>query len=339
MRQIGRTFIDLGTDNPRLNAFGLVDTRLSHQIRQWQQEDPAPGRVKPVPVQVLHHVFVAARASGLRERLTLAYMIYIGFFFLCRPGEYTAASEGSRPFRYCDVRAYIGQRRLDIDTAPAADLRASTFTTLTFTNQKNCVPGEVVGQSRSGSSTACPVVCIIECVLHLRSVGAPRDTPLCAFSRDGTLRVITSAMVTDALRQSTAALFPVLGLDPAEVSARSLRAAGAMAMMCADIDPLRTQMLGRWRSDTMIRYLHLQAFPRLADIAPRMLRGGDYSFLPGRNVPEAVAALDAEADMEAEAEAARAAAAIPALVPPPAARAAVGAAVNAAHAANPNAAP
>ena len=125
-------------------------------------------------------------------------------------------------------------------------------------------------------------------------------TPLCAFKQNGVFRVITSAMVTDALRQSTAALTPVLGISPDEVSARSLRPAGAMAMLCADVDPLRTQLLGRWRSDSMLRYLHVQAMPRIADIAPRMLQGGDFTFLPGRTVPEAVAAFEVAIAAEAD---------------------------------------
>ena len=46
---------------------------------------------------------------------------------------------------------------------------------------------------------------------------------------------------------------------PADVSARSLRAAGAMALLCADVDSDRIRLLGRWQSDQMFRYLHVQA--------------------------------------------------------------------------------
>jgi len=108
IRGIGRTFVELGTENPRLNVYGNVDPRLSAQIAQWKQEDPPPSRVKPIPISVLHHVYTAAQASGMIERITLADMIYIAFFYLNSPGEYTAAAEGSRPFRYCDAALFIG---------------------------------------------------------------------------------------------------------------------------------------------------------------------------------------------------------------------------------------
>jgi hypothetical protein len=67
-----------------------------------------------------------------------------------------------------------------------------------------------------------------------------------------------------------------------------------MAMLCARIDPLTIQLLGRWRSDAMLRYLHVQAAPLINDIASRMLQGGQYQLLPNQAVPAIVPALEAE---------------------------------------------
>jgi len=301
--------VELGTENPRLNVYGHVDPRLSAQIAQWKQEDPPPSRVKPIPISVLHHVYTAAQASGMIERIALADMIYIAFFYLNRPGEYTAAAEGSRPFRYCDAALFIGRRRLDKDTASEAELMASTFSALTYTMQKNCVPGEVIGQGCSGSITACATKAIARRVLHLREHNAPPDVPLCCFWQHGRWYTITSAMVTDALRQSVAVLGPSIGLLPEDVSSKSLRAGGAMAMLCAGIDPNRTQLLGRWRSDAMLRYLHVQAYPLISDIAPKMLAGGVYTLLPGPNVTAALSALESAVAADTSAATSNAAAA------------------------------
>ena len=94
-------------------------------------------------------------------------MIALAFFFLLRPGEYTATASDTTPFRLLDVTLFIGGRRLNTLTASIADLQAATFATLTFTNQKNGVKGEVIGLSRSTDTVLCPVLSMVRRVIHL----------------------------------------------------------------------------------------------------------------------------------------------------------------------------
>jgi hypothetical protein len=101
-------------------------------------------------------------------------------------------------------------------------------------------------------------------------------------------------MITVALRSAAHLVGATVGFLPADVSCRSLRAGGAMAMICARIDLLTIQLLGRWRSDTMLWYLHVQAAPLTNNIASRMLQGGQYQLLPNQAVPAIVPALEAE---------------------------------------------
>ena len=49
-----------------------------------------------------------------------------------------------------------------------------------------------------------------------------------------------------------------------------------MAMLCGGIDSDRIRLIGRWRSEEMYRYLHVQAQPVMSGVAAIMLRGGDY---------------------------------------------------------------
>jgi hypothetical protein len=58
-----------------------------------------------------------------------------------------------------------------------------------------------------------------------------------------------------------------------------------MALLCARVDQNIIQLLGRWRSDEMMRYLHLQAQPIMKDFSRLMLEGGSYSLVPGQNIP------------------------------------------------------
>eukprot|EP00978_Attheya_sp_CCMP212_P044494 scaffold312156_cov51-Attheya_sp.AAC.1 len=61
-----------------------------------------------------------------------------------------------------------------------------------------------------------------------------------------------------------------------------------MAMLCAGIDPILIQMLGRWRSDAMLHYLTTQAEPVTAQIAARMRTNGNFTLLPNQDVPAVV---------------------------------------------------
>jgi len=75
-----------------------------------------------------------------------------------------------------------------------------------------------------------------------------------------------------------------LGFTAHEVSARSLRAGGAMALLVSKVDTDIIQLLGRWRSDEMLRYLHLTAEPIMLNFAQKMLNA-DYTISPNQLVP------------------------------------------------------
>jgi hypothetical protein len=98
-------------------------------------------------------------------------------------------------------------------------------------------------------------------------------------------RYVTANDITVTLRHSVTALGSTLGFKASDVSARSLRAAGAMALLCAHVDTDTIRLLGRWRSDEMLRYLTVQAQPIMRDFASRMLQGGHYTLLPNASVP------------------------------------------------------
>jgi hypothetical protein len=215
-------------------------------------------------------------------------MLCLAFFFLCRPGEYTAPTGGNAPFRLCDVTIYVGSRRVLATTITAADLdRAVTFVTLTFTTQKNCVHGKVIGLGLSGDPFVCPVLCVARRVKHLRHHNAPSVTPLCTYYDANKAHYVTSSNITVTLQAPVRALGSSIGFHYKEVSTRSLCATGAMALLCAHVDSDTIRLLGRWRSDEMLRYLTVQAQPIMRDFASRMLQGGQYTLLPNTDVPVA----------------------------------------------------
>jgi len=243
--------------------------------------------VKPIPVPILRHIMALAVASDNVAHQAIADMICLAFFFLLRPGEYTGTGEDSHPFTLADAKLFLGDLRLATDTADPAQLLSATFVTLEFTTQKNSVHGEVIGQAPSGDPHFCPVRAIARRLLHLRGAGAPPTQPLASYvsPSSGSPTLISPSDITQFLRFTVDTMGPAYGFTSADISARSLRSAGAMALLCANVDSNRIQLLGRWRSDEMLRYLHVQAEPLMRSFASRMLAGGHFTLLPNQNVP------------------------------------------------------
>jgi hypothetical protein len=216
--------------------------------------------------------------------MAISDMVILAFFFLLRPGEYTGTSSNTTPFALRDIQLFIGRSRVPLLTCPEPLLAATTFGTLEFTTQKNGVRGEVIGL---GSTPAyfCPVKALQRRVCHLRHHSAPETTPIASYYLAGRWHRISPPQITDALR-ATVATFDSnqLGFLPSDVSARSLRAAGAMALVCAKVDTDIIRLIGRWRSDEMLRYLHVQAEPVMRGFAPRMLQA-EFTLLPNSAVP------------------------------------------------------
>jgi hypothetical protein len=180
---------------------------------------------------------------------------------------------------------------IDHHTCSLAALAQANFVKITFDNQKNRIKGEIIAHRSSSDPIACPIAALVRRISHLRLHHAPPDTPLYAYHVETRWETVTSPILTATLRRSAAYLGPALGLRPSDISSRSLRAGGAMALLCAQVDPDLIKMVGRWRSDAMFRYLHLQATPLIGDLSHRMLTGGNFTLLPDADVPAPAAAL------------------------------------------------
>lgn len=235
LRAIGQTMASMGAKDYRLIGPRQVDYRLKCQLDGYARHDPAPTRVQPAPLALLNHGFAIATSAF---DLAVADLAYMAFFFLNRPGEYaktTSPDPLTLPFCLRDVAFKIGARRLSAVDAPLSDILASTFVLLTFSQQKNGVRGEAIGHGLSGHHFACPVLALQRRVLHLRHHAAPPSTPLYMVFQlpPAPTRMVTAAHITSMLRIAAAAQFRALGVTPAQVSARSLRAGGAMALLCA----------------------------------------------------------------------------------------------------------
>lgn len=100
---------------------------------------------------------------------------------------------------------------------------------------------------------------------------------------DTTWKTIDTTHLTMHLRNTVTVLGPTYGIQPTDISIHSLRSSGAMALLCTKVDTDMIRLLGHWRSNEMLHYLHVQSFPLLAPLAHQMLHHGHYTLMP--NLP------------------------------------------------------
>ncbi|KAL7478769.1 hypothetical protein ACHAW6_004525, partial [Cyclotella cf. meneghiniana] len=124
---------------------------------------------------------------------------------------------------------------------------------------------------------------IIQCVLYLRLNSAPPDVPVARLFNSNSH--ITTSVITSTLWDAVTLLGPELGFLSSDISACCLCASGAMALLAGQIDTYIIRLVGRWKSDEMLQYLHLQAPPLVQDYARKMLMTGDYSLILNQLVP------------------------------------------------------
>ncbi len=284
VRAVGQAYAGLGSTDPRLNAHGAIDFRLTSLYQSWTRVDDPPSRVKPLKVSLLTQFVTLAHQEGTPLALAASECLILGFYFLLRPGEYLGPPNDvlDPTFRLSNIGLWIGSRALAILTCPLADLQAATFATVTFTRQKNGVRNETIGHGRSGHPQLCPVMCLVARITTLRGLQAPPSTPINAYSGApaSPLRYVLAGVITRRLRAALA-IFPDPSYPtPSDVSARSTRPGGAMALLCAGVGSDRIRLVGRWRSDELYRYLHVQAQPVMTGLSAAMLRGGNYRLAP-----------------------------------------------------------
>jgi hypothetical protein len=58
-----------------------------------------------------------------------------------------------------------------------------------------------------------------------------------------------------------------------------------MVLLCTKVDTALIQLLGRWRPDVMLRYLHVQAQSVMRNFARLMVQRGLFLLIPGQDVP------------------------------------------------------
>jgi len=284
---VGQKFARVGTKDIRKDSTGAIDFRMQRQLRCWKRQDAPPTRVKPVPITIIMHILKQACGTARHhDRQMIANITCVAFYYLLRPGECTGTTTDDQPFLLEDMELFLDDKRLNTMTAPLAEIEAATSVAYAFTTQKNGTRGEKTLHGRSGHHLCCPVKATIRMITYHRRHRSPPTAPIASYYTTKNRRTAIKAKdVTQVLQSAAGALRSTTGLEPKHITARSLRAGGAMALLCGQVDHNLIQMLGRWHSDAMMRHLHLQARPVMQHFAAKMFNHGEHSFQPDESVP------------------------------------------------------
>ena len=263
MRHVAQAFMLEGYPDPRCPA-GSSGSNLAlpvatHLLKSFKDPDPVPRPQVALPVGAIQIAATARRdaTASPREQAT-AHLIVTAFYFLLRVGEYTlpAAPVTTRtvPLRVSDTRFWQGQTLLPPTSAPAI-LAAATSVMLMLDNQKNGQRGDTIHQEACGTDF-CPVRSVAALVSAIMAQNMPLSTPL-SFVQPG-MHVQPGHILHAVRRGARLAQLEASGYQLTRIGAHSLRASGAMALWLSGHGPEAIMKLGRWRTQTVLTYLHSQ---------------------------------------------------------------------------------
>lgn len=310
---VGQGIADLGQRDPRkeLGSDKLHPLLTSFLKGMRDQDDPAT-RSYPVNITIIRGMLDTLDiddAEWGRVNMHTILLCIIAFYWLLRPAEYLYSEDveaRSQAFLFCHIHFTINGTIYNGPSAPLYDendLFRIEYATLEFSDQKNAVRGEQVGHKPNKDPFFCPAKALGRLAMHLRKHHAPRTHPIHmhynSHARHRCWYPTKSSTITNGLRWSAKSLEKQTGISPHLISARSLRPGGATALLCANVDSDAIQLLGRWKSDAMLRYLRIQAAAHAHNYSQRMLDSGDFTFHPTsyqdggapQQAPPAIAAL------------------------------------------------
>ena len=83
-----------------------------------------------------------------------------------------------------------------------------------------------------------------------------------------------------AIQDVLCAADPAIGFTKADISVSSLCAGQSIALLMAWVESNNIRLVGRWRSDMMIRYLYTTSKSFTEGLSVKIFQHGTYMFIP-----------------------------------------------------------
>jgi len=250
----------------------LLNPDVSAFIKACKKEDPPPRPQLALPSSVVFHIAATFASHSMTKLRITAHLIVMAFFFLLRVGEYTPSSDTRQtiPLRKKDIRLWHGDTVLDND-ADLMTLLTADAVTICLENQKNGNRMSTVHHESSGDPVLDPVRAVAHLLFAVR--GMPNTTALGTYTINGRVCQVRSKAILAMVRLAAVQCnLAARGYDLTRIGSHSLRSGGAMALKLAGYDHDMIRKLGRWNSDTYLRYIQSQIGSLTAGVARSMAR-------------------------------------------------------------------
>jgi hypothetical protein len=123
-----------------------------------------------------------------------------------------------------------------------------------FMTQKNDTEDEKILQGISCDRRYCPNRATVQKIKYNRTKKSKPLVHVSSYSLSNRRTVINVKDTNGTLRYYVAMNYQCTGIRTYKISARSLRAGGAMVMMCIKIELNNIWMMCRWHSNALMRY-------------------------------------------------------------------------------------
>jgi hypothetical protein len=267
---------------------------LAAQLRGYSLADPEPSQRQALPAAVVE---VVAKAKATEIHRAIGQLVVGAFFFAMRSCEYSEASGSRRTktVRVGDIVFRLGGE--PIRSVDVAVLASADTVSVTYRTQKNGDRGVTVTQHRTKAKPGtelCPVRALAGLVARISAYnlgttqwGEVASRPMNLVATDGTGTRATTITAGDVLVHLRAAAIQYgearLGFPASRIGTHSLRAGAAMAMFLAGVPVETIQLIGRWRSQTFMRYIRIQVQQMTKGVADVMIANPDFFTIEGEN--------------------------------------------------------
>jgi hypothetical protein len=259
--------------DPRRASSGQhsLDHCISSYLEKCTEADPSSQPQQALPNTTIRLIALTFFATQSRRLHVVADLVVLAFFFLLRVGEYTPSSQSRRtiPLTETDVKLWRGIVEISHDFT-LEEVLAADDVTICLQNQKNGHKNASLHHYSSRDAVLGPVKSVARLVNSGRACA--RGASLGTFHDDDGRRQSVSADEIRATIRHGATLdnLEAYGYDLKRIGSHSLRSGGAMRLKLAGKDDDIIKKMGRWSSNTYLRYIQTQIGELAVNLATAM---------------------------------------------------------------------
>ena len=250
------TFRSHFRDDPSLDKAGRPLLTLKRQLQAYTNDDPPEKYQKALPLRVLKAI---ARNKATPKNEDIGELVTGNFFFAMRSCEHLLVrSPGKAKRLVCGDIQFFGRNKPIKHNDPNLYDRSETVAII-FRNHKNSDKMTTVTQHKNGTDF-CPVRAFSSIIRRIQSYkNTSKHSPINLCRSSNKLSLITAAEVFRQIRATETVFGKAnLGFDASEVGTHSLRSSTAMQLFLNKIPTYQIMLLGRWSSDTFLKYISRQ---------------------------------------------------------------------------------